>query len=64
MRIVKIFHVDSRFIKDAHGQNARGHRFQRIPQVRFTQDGYRGFQNLRGIQFRDLQVAVIDEPFP
>ena len=63
MRVVQVFRPSSRLIKEAHGQDARGYRFQRIPQVRFTQDGRHGFQNLRGIQFRDLQVAVIENRF-
>ena len=64
MRIIKIFHISSRFIKDAHRQDARGYRFQGIPQVRFTQDGFSGFRSVRSIQFRDLQVTLVDKPFP
>ena len=63
VRAVQVFRPGSRFIKEAHGQDARGHRFQRIPQIGFSQYGHRCFHRVGDVQFRDLQVAVINEPF-
>ena len=63
VRAVQVFRPGSRFIKEAHGQDARGHRFQRIPQIGFPQYGHCCFRRNGGVQFHDLQVAVINESF-
>ena len=63
MGIVEVFVINSCFVKYGHRQNTRGDRFHRIPQVGFTQDGYYRFRSISSVQFRDLQVPVIDKAF-